>query len=135
MNYLYDIVIIFLVKTWYEPTILLIICTYFIKLNFIDTGNTINQEIPENIYVFDSFSSDNSSDDDGENVKHLPEYPCKDRVLPAPPSDERNYGIGPLVNKARKRFKKGWSFGSLSSLGIKRVGKLSQGNLTTDFGK
>ncbi|XP_027845918.2 uncharacterized protein LOC114126222 [Aphis gossypii] len=98
-----------------------------------NTGNTINQEIPENIYVFDSFSSDNSSDDDGENVKQIPEYPCKDRVLPPPPSYERNYGIGPLVNKARKRFKKGWSFGSLSSLGIKRVGKLSQGNLTTDF--
>ncbi|XP_060837563.1 uncharacterized protein LOC132919757 [Rhopalosiphum padi] len=98
-----------------------------------NTGNTINQEIPENIYVFDSFSSDNYSDDDGENVKRVPEYPCKDRVLPAPPSDERNYGIGPLVNKARKRFKKGWSFGSLRSLGIKQIGKLSQGNLTADF--
>ncbi|XP_022164823.1 uncharacterized protein LOC111029894 [Myzus persicae] len=96
-------------------------------------GNTVNQEIPENIYVFDSFSSDNSSDDDGENVKRVPEYPCKDRVLPAPPSDQRNYGLGPLVNKARKRFKKGWSFGSLKSLGKNRIGKLSLGNLTNEF--
>lgn len=99
----------------------------------------MNQEIPENIYVeYDSFNSDNSSDDefnDHGNVGRVPTYPCENRVLPAPPSQRNVYGLDQLVKKARKKFKKGWSFGSLGSLSRNQIGKLTKGNLITEFGK
>uniref|UniRef100_A0A2S2R034 Ephexin-1 n=1 Tax=Sipha flava TaxID=143950 RepID=A0A2S2R034_9HEMI len=95
--------------------------------------NTISQEIPEEIYAdYDSFESDDSWDDckDGVNIKRVP-YPCENRDLPAPPSQQNIYGLVPLVKKAGNRMKKRWSFGSL---GLNRIRKLSVGHLATDFG-
>lgn len=92
-----------------------------------------NQEIPEEIYAdYDSFDSDDSWDDckDGETRNRVP-YPCENRDLPAPPSQQNIYGLVPLVKRAGNRMKKRWSLGSL---GLNRIRKLS-GNLTTDFGE
>lgn len=92
------------------------------------------QEIPEEIYAdYDSFESDDSWDDcgnkdGGDAVGHrrrVP-YPCENRDLPAPPSQQNVYGFVPLVKRAGHRMKKRWSLGSL---GLNRIRKLG-GNLT-----
>ncbi|XP_050540571.1 uncharacterized protein LOC126905152 isoform X2 [Daktulosphaira vitifoliae] len=97
-----------------------------------DKTNTINQEIPEEIYAdYDSFESDDSWDDckDTEKTKRIP-YPCENRDLPEPPNQQNIYGLVPLVKKAGNRMKKRWSLGSL---GLNRIRKLSISNMASVY--
>lgn len=100
-----------------------------------EKANTTSQNIPEEIYAdYDSFSSDDSWDDfkDERKFVSLP-YPCKNRDLPAPPNQQNENGIIPLVKRAKNRMKNRWN--RLGTLGQYRIKILNVINSTTDIGK
>jgi len=93
---------------------------------------------PEEIYAdYDSFEEDSDDSWDDCCKDRAPPYPCENRDLPAPPSQQQQqqtiYGLVPLVKRAGNRMRKRWSLGSLGL--IRKFGSNLTATTTTDFGK